>query len=375
MIARSCTDWLLVIVVDFPSFVPAIFINMIIAISLDYGLFMLTRYGEEVRRGQPNLEAVKVALSRAGRVVFVSGVTLGLTNAGLTFCTVDVVASIGWGGACACLVAVTVHLTLLPALLVICGPCCRPFAHIRCTRNNCRHCSFTKPSDNELLSPLAGGRKPSSDAGAEAMWLSLGKFCRDHRGKIITLLSLSLIPFLALCFRYESSVNGEMLTPHKAPSMIAMNNISSVGINAGTYTPGKNSAMKVLPTHIFGGRIDLHLFAGAGALNPVVVMAYNLDGPAAAAALEPRCHDDDTQLRLLLDGIDLQVGETSVKSLPAKSVTCATLKTVTKGEVCTSEHLDGVSIGPLAQAYCAGTCSNLCDAAGYGNLSSARARR
>ena len=80
----------------------------------------------------------------AGRVVFVSGVTLGLTNAGLTFCSVDVVAAtcIGFGGACACLVVVTVHLTLLPVLLVICGPCCRTFAHVRCTRNNCRRCSI-----------------------------------------------------------------------------------------------------------------------------------------------------------------------------------------------------------------------------------------
>jgi uncharacterized membrane protein YdfJ with MMPL/SSD domain len=86
--------------VDFPSFTPAIFINMIIAISLDYGLFMLTRYREEVLRAQGervpgeeeeeglrskfwvNLKAVSVATSRAGRVVFVSGVTLGLTNVG-----------------------------------------------------------------------------------------------------------------------------------------------------------------------------------------------------------------------------------------------------------------------------------------------------
>jgi uncharacterized membrane protein YdfJ with MMPL/SSD domain len=76
--------------VDFPSFTPAIFINMIIAISLDYSLFILSRYAEELRRGVPNAVAVTVALSRAGRVVFVSGVTLGLTNAGLTFF------SVGW---------------------------------------------------------------------------------------------------------------------------------------------------------------------------------------------------------------------------------------------------------------------------------------
>ena len=41
---------------------------------------MLTRFDEEIRQGSGTLDAVWVALSRAGRVVFVSGVTLGLTN-------------------------------------------------------------------------------------------------------------------------------------------------------------------------------------------------------------------------------------------------------------------------------------------------------
>ena len=41
---------------------------------------MLTRFDEEIRQGSDTLDAVWVALSRAGRVVFVSGVTLGLTN-------------------------------------------------------------------------------------------------------------------------------------------------------------------------------------------------------------------------------------------------------------------------------------------------------
>ena len=134
--------------VDFPSFTPAIFINTIIAISLDYGLFMLTRYREEVvrvrstssnnddsnssggvmstcsKRFWMNLEAVAVSSSRAGRVVFISGITLGLTMIGLTFCSVTVVAAIGWGGAAACILAVLIHLTLLPAILIVMGPCC-----------------------------------------------------------------------------------------------------------------------------------------------------------------------------------------------------------------------------------------------------------
>ena len=132
--------------VSFPDFSPAIFINMIIAISLDYGLFMLTRYREEVRRGKSNLEAVTISLSRAGRVVFVSGATLGLTNVGLTFCSMSVVAGIGWGGFLACVISVVVHLTLLPALLAVCGPCCRPMTAMRLRCFSCFSCSICQRS-------------------------------------------------------------------------------------------------------------------------------------------------------------------------------------------------------------------------------------
>ena len=48
---------------------------MCILETLEQGLFMLTRYGEEIRSGKTNLEAVTVAFSRAGRVIFVSGIT------------------------------------------------------------------------------------------------------------------------------------------------------------------------------------------------------------------------------------------------------------------------------------------------------------
>ena len=37
-----------------------------IAVSLDYVLFLLTRYREEVRRGRENLTAVAIVLMRSG---------------------------------------------------------------------------------------------------------------------------------------------------------------------------------------------------------------------------------------------------------------------------------------------------------------------
>ena len=58
---------------DFPSVAPAIFINMIIALSLDYTLFVLTTYADERRGGsvEPRLsfDAVPPPEHAAARAV------------------------------------------------------------------------------------------------------------------------------------------------------------------------------------------------------------------------------------------------------------------------------------------------------------------
>ena len=318
--------------VDFPSFTPAIFINMIIAISLDYSLFILSRYAEELRRGVPNALAVTVALSRAGRVVFVSGVTLGLTNAGLTFCSVDVVAAIGWGGTVACFVAVAVHLTLLPALMVVCGPC---------LVSSCCDGVATRDASESLLSvhtaASVGGGQASAQRSVRAevsqRWVRQGEFCRDHRSGVIAVMVALMVPFSYSALQYQTSVNGMMLTPRGTAALTAMESITAQGINAGV-------------------------------LNPITILVFNKgsSGATAPLALQPRCHDDDTDLRLLLDGMDLF----SIGSLPATSVTCSHLQQITQGKLCTEESLGGVPTLELARSLCPGACRNLCDAAGFG---------
>lgn len=197
---------------------------------------MLTRYGEELSRGEPNAVAVKVALSRAGRVVFVSGVTLGLTNAGLTFCSVDVVASIGWGGTLSCLVAVAVHLTLLPALMIVCGPCLHTLARRLCRSGhvlNWNRCTGYTTLDSQHLLPgqTAGARAAKfmqrfESADISQTWVRLGEFCRDHHNAIIIGMIGVMIPFSYATLLFKTSVSGLMLTPRETPALTAMTDIT-----------------------------------------------------------------------------------------------------------------------------------------------------
>ena len=368
--------------VDFPAFTPAIYINMMIAISLDYGLFVLTRYSEEVAAGKSNVAAVRLALLRSGRVVFVSGVTLGLTNLGLTFCTVDVVASIGWGGTFCCAVAVAVHLTLLPGLLVVFGPAlegCRRQCCSCCGVSSGRSSADDSGGSSVAAGPPHGVSVPSNyraedrymipyvshasslsatladslqeAAGpplrlsrVEAAWVQLGQFCRDHRSAVVASMGVFLLPFLYLTSRYHTSVDGYLLTPRSAPSLAVMQAIPAHGINAAI-------------------------------LNPITILVHSDGAAAAPEALSPRCHDDDTDLRQLLGGLDLKIAGHSVRSLPAASVTCAAVRAATHGQFCLNQTFQGTPVRAFAQAYCPGTCTNLCDAAGYGGQSPASRRR
>lgn len=47
-----------------------------IAMSIDYSLFLLTRYVEELQKGQENEEAVKQTVLNAGKIVLTSGTVI-----------------------------------------------------------------------------------------------------------------------------------------------------------------------------------------------------------------------------------------------------------------------------------------------------------
>lgn len=90
--------------VHFASFSPSIFVSMIVALSLDFSLFLLTRYREEVVEGVASHKAVGAAMRNAGRVVVVSGLILAASFAGLGFINMNLVANIGIGGS-VCVIA------------------------------------------------------------------------------------------------------------------------------------------------------------------------------------------------------------------------------------------------------------------------------
>ena len=93
-----------------------------LGLAIDYGLFMVSRFREEIRR-QPDTEtALARTMATAGRTVAVSGVTVAISLAGLLIFPQVFLRSMGFGGMSAVLIAMLAALTLLPALLAMLGP-------------------------------------------------------------------------------------------------------------------------------------------------------------------------------------------------------------------------------------------------------------
>ena len=92
-----------------------------LAVSVDYSLFMITRFRSERRRGLDTLLAIETASSTAGRAVFFSGLAVMISIASLFMIDVSIFRSMAIGTIGVILVAVVGSLTFLPATLAILG--------------------------------------------------------------------------------------------------------------------------------------------------------------------------------------------------------------------------------------------------------------
>jgi trehalose monomycolate/heme transporter len=93
-----------------------------LGLAIDYGLFMVSRFREELGRGLGTEDAVARTVATAGRTVAVSGLTVAVALAGLLIFPQVFLRSMGFGGMAAVLVAMVAALTVLPALLGVLGP-------------------------------------------------------------------------------------------------------------------------------------------------------------------------------------------------------------------------------------------------------------
>jgi RND superfamily putative drug exporter len=92
-----------------------------LGISIDYSLFMIRRFRDELAAGRSISDATGWTVATAGESILFSGLIVMIGFCSLLLIGVDIMSSLGIGGAVVVAIAVLSALTLLPALLAVLG--------------------------------------------------------------------------------------------------------------------------------------------------------------------------------------------------------------------------------------------------------------
>jgi RND superfamily putative drug exporter len=153
-----------------------------LGLSIDYSLFIVSRYREEIAKSGPGLAAMRRVLATSGRTVFFSSLTVSAALASLLVFPQRFLYSMGLGGALVALFAALISLTVLPAVLTMLG-----------SRVNAGAPRFLRRRAEADAKPAENG-----------FWYRLSRFVMRRPIPVATLSALLLIvlglPFLGIRF-------------------------------------------------------------------------------------------------------------------------------------------------------------------------------
>lgn len=170
-----------------------------LGLAIDYSLFIVSRYREEIARTGPGLEAMRRTLHTAGRTVLFSSLTVAASMAALLIFPQRFLYSMGLGGVIVSLLSAFVALTVLPAVLTMLG-----------TRVN-------------ALAPAFMQRRREAEAQStqSGFWYRLSRFVMRRPGPIavVTAAGLILLSLPAFGMKFVA-VDATILPPGESSRVV-----------------------------------------------------------------------------------------------------------------------------------------------------------
>jgi uncharacterized membrane protein YdfJ with MMPL/SSD domain len=145
-----------------------------LGLAIDYSLFMVSRFREELERGLDTTAALRATMATAGRTVLFSSITVAAALASLLVFPLRFLYSMGVGGLICALMAALVSLTLLPAILAALGPRVNALSPRRFQAALHRDASGERGGFWYRLSHLVMRRPAPIAAGAATLLIVLG---------------------------------------------------------------------------------------------------------------------------------------------------------------------------------------------------------
>ncbi|MDB5185536.1 MAG: hypothetical protein JWL85_59 [Candidatus Saccharibacteria bacterium] len=167
---------LLTEVIDISHYAINVITLLGLGLAVDYSLFIVSRFREEMRRRQSVSAALIRTVETAGRTIFFSGLTIIISLLGMLVFPLDLLHSIAWGGSAAVLAAMIGALVVLPAILQQLG-------------HRVNYASFGS-ARRDLK---AYQRGEAAEREKESIWLKIGRISMRHPRVAFTLTVLPLV--------------------------------------------------------------------------------------------------------------------------------------------------------------------------------------
>ncbi len=104
-----------------PDFATVLGVMIGLGVGIDYALFIVTRYREQLHAGHDVRDSIAIAIDTAGRAVVFAGTTVVISLMGMLIMGVSFVTGLAVGAASVVSVTIIASVTLLPALLGFAG--------------------------------------------------------------------------------------------------------------------------------------------------------------------------------------------------------------------------------------------------------------
>mmetsp|Transcript_37475 Transcript_37475/g.117388 ORF Transcript_37475/g.117388 Transcript_37475/m.117388 type:complete len:1067 (-) Transcript_37475:218-3418(-) len=219
-------------VMDVNVCAPAMLVAVALAMSIDYSLFLLTRFNEERLDGRSITQSLEIALATQGHTIVVSGATLALCFTSMLVLPTSTITSMAAGAATAVLQSVLVSLSLTPALLLTMPRFFTADRLLGLSLDGTPFGTYRRASSGTVAQFGATIDRPTiienPTPKKESIWAHLGR-C-SQRGAPVMFLSLvlAMVPFaMALTrFSYVEDLTPLMQTTHPATNaFISISNI------------------------------------------------------------------------------------------------------------------------------------------------------
>src|SRR6266536_2786795 len=217
-----------------------------LGLAIDYSMFIVSRYREELRAGQEPADALVTTMRTAGRTVLFSAATVAVALVALLVFPLYFLRSFGYAGIAVVALAAVGALVVLPALLAVLGrrvdslrlPFGRPAARPAATP---QRAAAPAAGADRTVRPAGSAQAPEAGSGA---WHRIAMAVMRRPVPIATAVVAVLLvlgaPFLGVRF----GLPDDRVLPTSASSLSGLPGVARVDAMTGSYAGGHKLASR-----------------------------------------------------------------------------------------------------------------------------------